>query len=244
MQRLTLLSVCLFTIQITVSAIGNDTSHVRELRFEPVDKERSRKVPVKVYMSSSPVRAESETAKTVKPQPVILFCHGLGGSRENNAYLGKHWAAAGHVAVFMQHPGSDNEVWKSAKRGQRFAALKAAASGVSLQNRLSDVSFVIDQLETWNKTNGHALHGRLNLERIGMSGHSFGAGTTLGVAGRKYSRDRSFEEKRLDAFLPLSPSPGKRADPKASFGHLTKPMLCMTGTKDGSPIDPTLTPDT
>ena len=213
-------------------ALGEDKSGVRELHFEPIDQDRSRTVPVKVYVVEN-----GQTA-----QPVILFSHGLGGSRENNAYLGKHWAAAGYVAVFMQHAGSDAEVWKSLKAGQRMAALKAAASVASLRQRLADVPFVIDQLETWNAESGHPLHGRLHLERIGMSGHSYGAVTTLGVAGRKYPFNLSFADERIDAFLAMSPQPGKGLDAKKAFGHLSKPILCMTGTKDGSPIDPTLKP--
>ena len=46
------------------------------------------------------------------PVPVILFSHGLGGNREGSKFLGEHWAARGYVAVFLQHPGSDDSVWK------------------------------------------------------------------------------------------------------------------------------------
>lgn len=214
-------------------ARADNTGDIRELRFEPLDKDRARKVPVKVYAGQS-----------TSPQPVLLFSHGLGGSRENNGYLGRYWAAAGYVAVFMQHAGSDNEVWKSAAPGQRMAALKAATGAASLRDRLADVPFVIDQLTVWNGKKDHALQGRMNLERIGMCGHSYGAVTTLGVAGRKYLLNRSFPDERIDAFLPMSPQPGKGLNAKKAFGHLAKPILCMTGTKDGSPIDPTLEPST
>jgi predicted dienelactone hydrolase len=64
----------------------------------------------------------------VLPQPVILFSHGLGGSKENSAYLGNFWAAAGYIAVFMQHKGSDIDIWKSAPLGKRLKSLKSAAS--------------------------------------------------------------------------------------------------------------------
>jgi len=206
-------------------------AEVIELRFEPVDAKRQRKVPLKVYL-----------AKADNPQPVVLFSHGLGGSRDNNAYLGKHWAAAGYVAVFMQHAGSDQEVWKSVPAGKRLQALKAAASARSFLDRVGDVSFVIDQLERWNKEPGHALAGKLDLERLGMSGHSFGAVTTLAVAGRKYPLNRSFPEERIDAFLAMSPQPGKGMTAVRAFGHLKRPILCMTGTNDGSPLDPTMKP--
>lgn len=206
-------------------------SGVRELLLEPTDDQRTRTVPLKVY-----VRQATEIA------PVILFSHGLGGSRDNNEFLGKFWAEAGYVAVFMQHAGSDNAVWKAARFGERLKKLKDAASAQSSRDRFADVKFVIDQLEVWNRQAGHALHGKLNLERIGMSGHSFGAVTTLAVAGRKFPFNRTYPDPRIDAFLAMSPQPGKGLSAAKAFGHLTQPILCMTGTKDASPIDPTLTP--
>lgn len=223
--------VAIAVLLLATVASAQDATSVRELRFEPVDAKRSRTVPVKIYLGAS------RTA-----QPVVLFSHGLGGSRENNAYLGKHWAAAGYVSVFMQHAGSDVEVLKSAKLGNKLAALKAAVGVSASRERFVDVPFVIDQLERWNKQDGHALKGKMNLGKIGMSGHSFGAVTTQAVAGQRFPLNQSFHDERIDAFLAMSPQPAKRQDPKQVFGRITKPFLSMTGTKDGSPIDPTLKP--
>ena len=214
-------------------ARGADTRSARELHLEPTDQQRNPRVPIKVYFAADN-----------HPQPVVLFWHWLGGSRDNNLYLGKHWAAAGYVAVFLQHPGSDSDQWKAPRLGRRLAAFKAAASAQSLRDRVADVSFMIDQLERWSRQQSHPLYGRLDLEHIGMSGHSFGAITTLAVAGRKYPGQASFVEPRIDAFVAVSPNPGKGMDAAKAFGHLKKPMLCMTGTLDRSPIDPTLNPRT
>ncbi len=231
MKTLSVWRMAVAIFLLTSLACRADASFVHQLRFEPVDKKRERTVPVKVYLT-----------KSDRPQPVVLFSHGLGGSRENNAYLGKHWAASGYVAVFIQHPGSDNEVWKSARAGERLAALRAAVSVQSSMQRFADVPFVIDQLEIWNKQNEHQLSGKLDLAHIGMSGHSFGALTTMAVAGRKYPLNRSFLDKRIGAFIAMSPNPGKGNDPSKVYGHLAKPVLCMTGTEDASPLDPTLKP--
>ncbi len=221
-----------FAAILTAStAAAADDSPVRELRFQPTDQKRSRVVPLKVYLSDSRT-----------PSPVVLFSHGLGGSRENNPYLGKHWAAAGYVAVFMQHAGSDIEVIKAARAGRKLAALKAAVGAAASRDRFTDVPFVIDQLTIWNKQDGHELRGRLNLERIGMSGHSYGAITTLAVAGRKFALNQSFLDKRIDAFLAMSPQTGKGVAAARAFGGISKPFLCMTGTKDANPIDPTMNP--
>ena len=210
------------------AAFGAD---IEELRFDPVDDLRARTVPLKVYR-----------VKAAQAQPVIIFSHGLGGSRENSPYLGKHWAAAGYVCVFVQHHGSDELVWKNEAPGKRFAALKKAAGLESFQQRMADIPFVIDQLEQWQADQAHSLYETMDLKRIGMCGHSYGAVTTVAVAGQKYRMDLHFEEPRLSAFFAMSPQPGNIPDQNKSFGHIKKPMLCMTGTKDGSPIDPNLKP--
>lgn len=231
MKLWTLLGLATVTALLPVTAQCETEVAVEVLRFEPKDEKRDREVPIKVYWNGEP-----------EPKPVVLFSHGLGGSRENNAYLGEHWASAGYVAVFMQHAGSDEKVWKTARPLQRMAALKSAASLQSSQDRIKDVSFVIDQLTAWNEKASHPLHNRMDLEHIGMSGHSFGAVTTLAVAGQKLPLNRSFEEERIDAFVAFSPQPGKGLPADRGFGHLVKPMLCMTGTEDASPIDPSLDP--
>lgn len=227
-----LLSLCLFIINLAASGgLQGETRESKFLRFEPLDHSRDRVVPVKVYFRESKI-----------PHPVILFSHGLGGARENNAYLGNYWAESGYVAVFMQHAGSDAEVWKNAKLGQRMSALKAAASAQSFNDRIGDVTFVLDQLEAWNGAAGHELKGKLELKHVGMCGHSFGAVTTMAVAGRHYPFNQSFPEPRIDAFFAMSPQSGKGLPATKAFGHIQKPVLCMTGTKDGSPIDPNLKP--
>nr|WP_231617855.1 acetylhydrolase [Novipirellula aureliae] len=208
-----------------------ETEAVKHLDLEPQDTNRDRTVPVRVYLSEQ-----------ASAGPIVLFSHGLGGSRTNNAYLGEYWAAAGYVCVFMQHAGSDQEVWQTARLRDRMTALKQAASAKNAADRVKDVSFVIDQLEKWNQEVGHPLCGKLDLEHIGMSGHSFGAVTTLAVAGRKSLLGRSFAEERIDAFFAMSPQPGEGLSAERALGHIRAPMLCMTGTEDDNPLNNRVTP--
>ena len=39
--------------------------------------------------------------------PVILFSHGLGGSRNGYKYVRTNWTRRGYATIFLQHPGSD-----------------------------------------------------------------------------------------------------------------------------------------
>lgn len=196
-------------------------------------KRGDRALPLRVYLP-----------ETTKPAPVVLFSHGLGGSRDNNPYLGNHWAKRGYVVVFIQHPGSDETVWKDVPRAGRMAAMREAASAKNLVLRAKDVPAVIDELAKWNVEKDHPLHARLDLKHIGMSGHSFGAVTTQAVAGQAMAGGNvSFLEPRLSAAVMFSPSPPKLGDPAAALSPIRFPCLLMTGTLDTSPIGNTTAED-
>lgn len=187
------------------------------------DTARNRDIPIRVYFP-----------KEKTPEPIILFSHGLGGSREGYAYLGRHWAARGYFAVFLQHPGSDASVWQGQPPGRRMRAMQEAAGPENFLLRVKDVPAVLDQLERWNATEGHALAGRVDMRRVGMSGHSFGAMTTQAVSGQTTAGNRaSFTDGRIKAALALSPSgPSRGGDPGPAFRDVKIPWLLMTGTKD------------
>lgn len=190
------------------------------------DTKRNREVPLRVYLPA---------AKT--PAPVILFSHGLGGSKEVSPFLGQHWAARGYVAVFLQHPGSDTSVWKDAPMSERMKAMQEAASVKNFMLRIGDVTAVLDQLEVWQSAEGNSLAGRLDLEHVGMSGHSFGAVTTQAVSGQATPRGSAqLTDPRIRAALPMSPSEPARGTPEQAFGQVKIPWLLMTGTNDTSII--------
>jgi predicted dienelactone hydrolase len=187
------------------------------------DEARSREIPLRVFLPAKKLQS-----------PVVLFSHGLGGSRDNNTYLGKHWATRGYVVVFLQHPGSDESVWREARPLERMAAMKRAANLENFMLRAKDVPVVIDQLERWNSEEGHVLSGQLDLKRVGMSGHSFGAVTTQAVSGQTFVRGRaSLVDDRIKAAIAFSPSgPRDGADPAKPFGQVKIPWMLMTGTND------------
>ncbi len=187
----------------------------------------NREIPLHVYLPASN-----------SPAPVVLFSHGLGGTNKGSVFLGQHWAARGYVAVFLQHPGSDDSVWKNKRIPERLAAMRQAANLENFMLRVKDVPAVIDQLEHWNKTEDSPLHGRLDLDKIGMSGHSFGAVTTQAVSGQNFPvTGTSVTDNRIKAAIAFSPSsPRQGADPKHAFGEVKIPWMVMTGTKDVAPI--------
>lgn len=181
-----------------------------------------------------PLRVDLPAGK--EPTPVVFFSHGLGGSRDGNHFMGNHWAGRGYVVVFLQHPGSDTSVWQNTPMRERMTAMRDAASAKNLALRCEDVKATLDQLEQWNRTEGHPLCGRLDLTHVGMSGHSFGAHTTQAVSGQKFPIGRGFTDERIDAAIAFSPSSPAAGSKSQAFGSVAVPWMLMTGTKDVAAI--------
>lgn len=190
------------------------------------DAARDRDIPIRVYLPSG-----------TAPAPVVLFSHGLGGTREGSVFLGQHWAERGYVAVFPQHIGSDDSVWKGKGMGEGMIDMNRAASVQNFLLRVKDVSAVLDQLAIWNTATNHPLSGRMNLKKIGMSGHSFGAVTTEAVSGENFpAGGQRYTDPRITAAIAFSPSSPKMGTPARAFGAVKIPWMLMTGTKDTAPI--------
>jgi predicted dienelactone hydrolase len=115
--------------------------------------------------------------------------------------------------------------------------MQAAASAKNLVLRGQDVSAALEELTTWHAQPGHTLSGRLDLEKVGMSGHSFGAQTTQAVSGQSFGLGgQRLIEKRIKAAIVMSPGVPRLGSADMAFGQVKLPWLLMTGTRDESPI--------
>lgn len=205
---------------------------VEERREEWRDPTRDRTVPVKLYL---PAAADG-------PHPVVLLSHGLGGTREGLSYLARHWAARGFFCLVVQHPGSDDGVWRDVPLAGRMRALRAAARDWrAALDRPRDVSFALDRLEAAHADPASPLHGRLDLTRAAIAGHSFGAFTALAAGGRLLvgpgGRTVDLSDRRLRCVVALSgQGSGDLARDRPAFAALRRPTLHMTGTLDDSPV--------
>jgi len=201
------------------------------------DTKRDRHVPVKLYFPK----------EGAGPFPIIIFSHGLGGSRDDYEYLGRHWAGRGYVSVHIQHIGSDDSLWKDLPAAERVKALQQGAANLTnALNRPPDGMFAIDQLEALNADESSPLKGRLDLKSIGFAGHSFGGFTTLALAGETFILPlgiiKRFEDPRIKAAIQMSaPAPTNRSDLDRAFGSIKIPVMHMTGTKDFLKILPQTT---
>ncbi len=198
--------------------------NVSVINLDWYDAGRERQVPIRMYFP----------ADGQGPFPVIIFSHGLGGSREGYEYLGRHWASHGLVSVHVQHLGSDKAVWRLSLNPLR--ALKRAINPVNSYNRTLDVSFALDQLRELNQ-NDDLLQGRLDLDRVGVAGHSYGAFTGMLLAGQ-HSLDRdglpgSLADSRIKAVVVMSPPVPEIKDMlEQVYADIKLPIMHLTGTKD------------
>ena len=194
------------------------------------DDSRNRVVPFRVYFPN-PLQER---------YPVVIFSHGLGGSRNASAYLGRHLAENGYIAFHIQHPGSDNTVWQNSgsDRAGIMHTLEASLRNPrNALNRFQDIPFVLDQLGE-RDVSDPVFRGHLDLGRIGMAGHSYGARSTMFAAGERVGRGyRSFKDSRISAGVILSPNlPRRSIDLEQAYQDIDIPLFHITGTRDGSPL--------
>jgi dienelactone hydrolase len=185
------------------------------------DAARGRTLPLRVRWPEGP-----------GPWPLVLFSHGLGGSRDGGEAWGQAWREAGCAVIHLQHPGSDTVVWL-----QGPTALRGAASPAQLLNRVADVHFVLDEVQRRHAA-GDGDWRRVRLDAIGVSGHSFGAQTVAALAGRRYPvAAPGLVDPRPRAFIAFSPAVGPgRLSPAEQYGGVQRPFMVLTGSLDGDPF--------
>ncbi|ONG56314.1 acetylhydrolase [Pseudoroseomonas deserti] len=192
----------------------------RILREEWRDAARDRRLPVLLRLPDTP-----------GPAPLMIVSHGLGGSREGLAYLGQALAEAGILTVHLQHPGTDDSLWRGVP--DRRANLLAAASDANRAlDRLLDVRFALDSLAA-----APSLKGRVDTGRIGIGGHSYGAWLVQHMLGQRLpggDRGLALPDPRLSAGIALSPMPPEGLPPRLAFARVTAPLLHVTGSQDHS----------
>lgn len=194
------------------------------------DNARSRDLPVQIY---APVVDEKPAQKGI--YPLILFSHGLGGNREGGKRWAQHWASHGYVVLALQHPGSDDALWRDKARRDVASSLKAGMTVTNLGLRVGDVQFAISDAIRRQSMGDPGLV-LADTKRIGMSGHSFGAQTTLAVSGQKFGTlaGQSGLDLRITAAIAFSPNARNKKNVERQFGDIRIPFFSVTGTRDGS----------
>ena len=215
------------------------------LDMEWADATRQRSVPVRLYLpnvSTVSPAAPALTASGAGPgprsglfasssatAPLVVFSHGIGGSRRGYSYLGRHFARNGVASLHLQHVGSDRALWMGNVFGL-VGRLQGAAQGGEAVNRALDLRFALDTLLA------SPLASRLDALRIVAAGHSYGANTTLLAAGARVEREGQallLRDERVRAAIVISAPPFYgAAEPSRILKSVTVPSLHVTATED------------
>ena len=198
------------------------------------DAARKKEVPVKIYHP-----------KTGGPYPVIVFSHGFGGNKDAFGPVGKHWASHGYVVVHPSHadglgrkgplkkdePGADPNPRQPPRAGGLLGGLNDPQK---IGDRVADVVLVLDSLDDLPKLVS-GLKDKIDKEKVGVGGHSFGAYTAMLVGGVTADlggeKGKSFGDKRVKCILPISgQGTGQQGLTDMSWAALKVPMMVFTGT--------------
>lgn len=188
--------------------------------FDWVDPARHREVPARLY---APQAAQGRA-------PLVVFSHGLGGSRQGYSYLGRYLAQRGVAALHVQHVGSDRRLWGGGNPLELLSRIRAAASEDEARTRAVDVRFALDQLAAGPWAD------RLDMGQVVAAGHSYGANTSMLLAGatvRRTGEVIDLRDTRVQAAVLISAPPffGERSA-EGILGPVTVPSLHITATGD------------
>jgi predicted dienelactone hydrolase len=154
---------------------GNWVPSVQTLNL--YDAHRDRNIKTNIYIPES----VSKKAST-RRRPVIVISNGLGARRDRFDELSRHLTSHGFVVVTLDHHGSDRQRLLEFYQGLHDENFEAA----EYINRPLDISFLLDEL---TRLNPKRFENRLDTDRVGVFGYSFGGTTALALAGAKIDRN-------------------------------------------------------
>ncbi|MCB9292111.1 MAG: prolyl oligopeptidase family serine peptidase [Lewinellaceae bacterium] len=137
----------------------------------------------KITAAGVPVTPGAPPADTDEQFPLLLFSHGLNGSRYQNSFLLPELASQGYVIASIEHTGAaSGTVLEDGSYGGIIPfdsiMLNEAFSTKMIEEWSADQRFVLDQIETLSRAGKLASGKLLDLEQAGVFGHSFGGATS------------------------------------------------------------------
>jgi len=158
--------------------------------------------------------------------PLIVFSHFSGGHRRSSSFLCTHLSSHGYIVAALDH--SETIAPELARYAGETNEQKHSRAQAWIANRIPDVEFLLDHL--LEKLPSH-WEARIDAQRIGIAGHSFGGWTALAAAQRV---------ERIRAVVALAP--GGASNPKPGILKLelsfaqnrTIPTLYLAAENDVS----------
>lgn len=143
------------------------------------------------YLDAIPTHTvEGAAVSGTQPKyPVLLFSPGVRSTRYQSMTIVEELASNGYIVVGIDHPYTSSKVTYPDGRSVLYrpdpeypaSAAQYEANVAGIDIRSEDARFVLDTLTGWNAgtgDGGHLLRGKLDLDRAGIFGHSYGGATT------------------------------------------------------------------
>ena len=118
--------------------------------------------------------------------PVVVFSHGLTGSRYLHQSLFENLASFGYIVAALDHSYDCNlTVFPDGRTADYRSDITGHPDSVKIrkrqiETRSHDIRFVLDQIEKIQSGKiQSSLNGKLNLHSIAVGGHSYGGATAI-----------------------------------------------------------------
>lgn len=150
--------------------------------------------------------------------PVLIFSHGYGGSNTQSTQILSLLAEHGYWVVAPNH----RDARRRGRPQERFGQ-PASWTDQTYLDRAQDLQKVVTVLQT-----REPFEGRVDLQRLGLIGHSLGGYTVLGVAGGWPGWRLPVQPRAVLAYSPFcSPYVTRK-----TLGGLSCPVMFQGGTLD------------
>jgi predicted dienelactone hydrolase len=176
---------------IEVNDPGRDRWLTTEVWYPAATPSRAEPVVYDVQaldMTVARLRSAARAHRDVEPwrdggaRPVVLVSHGRGSTRFGNVSLAEVLASHGYIVAAPDHTGHTID--------DQLNGIGDEERAKSAMDRPLDLSGLLDDLVARSSRPTSMFRGLIDVDRIGIAGHSFGGLAALGISGARFDAAR------------------------------------------------------